>query len=162
MRNTLRRLLAAQDVDDAMQESLMALVESLGRFRGESSVSQFARGVARRHGLNLLRDAYREERRRMRASLVDLPRVVPPGAPHEEAVRFRRREALRGLLESLPPAQAEAVTLRFVDDSPLRQIAHLTRAPVNTVRTRLRLGLRALRQRVLTEPALAELLREQS
>ena len=64
---------------------------------------------------------------------------------------------LRELLEDLPEEQAEALTLRVVMGWSLEEVARASGAPVNTVRSRVRLAKEALRARIEARPALAEL-----
>ena len=68
----------------------------------------------------------------------------------------RRTELLRGLLETLPPDQAETLSLRTILGYSLEEIAEATGVPQNTVRSRLRLAKEALRARIEANPALAE------
>jgi RNA polymerase sigma factor (sigma-70 family) len=75
----------------------------------------------------------------------------------EDAFGGRRRELLRELLEDLPEEQAEALTLRVVMGWSLEEVAQASGAPVNTVRSRVRLAKEALRARIEAQPALAEL-----
>lgn len=66
--------------------------------------------------------------------------------------------ALRGLLDELPPEQAETLVLRFVLDHSPAEIALAMGVPVNTVRSRVRLGRELLLRRIGADPRLAELL----
>jgi RNA polymerase sigma-70 factor (ECF subfamily) len=77
------------------------------------------------------------------------------GKPTELAAS-RRRAAFRNLLDDLPEEQAEALALRFMVGWSLAELAEATGAPLNTVRSRLRLGKEALRRRIEGDPALAE------
>jgi RNA polymerase sigma-70 factor (ECF subfamily) len=76
---------------------------------------------------------------------------------NDDAVGSRRRELLRELLEDLPEEQAEALALRVVMGWSLEEVAQASGAPVNTVRSRVRLAKEALRQRIEALPGLAEL-----
>jgi RNA polymerase sigma factor (sigma-70 family) len=76
---------------------------------------------------------------------------------HSDDLGSRRRDLLRELLEDLPEEQAEALTLRVVMGWSLDEVARASGAPVNTVRSRVRLAKEALRARIAAHPALAEL-----
>lgn len=60
------------------------------------------------------------------------------------------REILQRIMNTLPPAQQDAVHLAFYEGMSQREIAAHTRTPLGTIKTRLELGLRkintALRQ----------------
>ena len=50
------------------------------------------------------------------------------------------------LLASLPAERREALTLRFVDDMSLQEIADALQVPLGTVKSRLHLGIKQLRE----------------
>jgi RNA polymerase sigma-70 factor (ECF subfamily) len=83
-----------------------------------------------------------------------------PTSPSESAAAARRREAMRSLLDQLPLEQAETLTLRVVLGMSLGEVAEATGAPVNTVRSRVRLAREALRKRIEGDPAIAALFGE--
>jgi RNA polymerase sigma factor (sigma-70 family) len=146
----------AQNLDDAAQESLIALVDALPLFRGDASIVHYARRIA-------LRTALRARRRERRLA----PRAAELGAVQQEcsgvdahtaSAAARRKEAIRQLLCELPAPQAEAFGLRVVLGYSLDEVATSTAAPVNTVRSRIRLAKKALRRKIEADESLAELL----
>jgi RNA polymerase sigma-70 factor (ECF subfamily) len=145
------------EVEDVVQESALGLVAALGRFRGECKVQHFAARIGiltalkARRRLKARGDAYADP-----VSDRDLPHGdVSPG---QAAHHIRRREVLRSLFEELPEAQSEALVMHFVLELTVEEIAVATSAPVNTVRSRLRLAKAALRQRIESDPALLDAL----
>lgn len=72
------------------------------------------------------------------------------------AEQRRLREVMRALLARIPAEQAEAIALRFVLGWSLEEVARVTEAPVNTVRSRVRLAKKALRAAIEGDPVLAE------
>ena len=141
------------EIEDVAQESLVAIASAVGSFRGECSVKHFACRIAARKCVTVRRRAKaRDERRRALAS-------IPPPPPAAPTTPARvRREALRALLETLPEEQAETLVLRVVMGFSLAEVAEATGAPINTVRSRVRLSKEALRRRIEEDPALAETL----
>ena len=77
---------------------------------------------------------------------------------HDECLASRRQALLQELIDELPEPQAETLALRVVVGLSLKETAAATGAPVNTVRSRMRLAREALRTRIEQQPALAELL----
>ena len=157
-----RRILGAgdADVEDAAQESLVAVVRALRAFRGDSSVAHYAKRIAARTCLAVRK---RRKVRERHAVAIDRLDVVRGSAlPNESAAAGRRREAMRSLLDQLPDEQAETLTLRVVLGMSLAEVAEATGAPVNTVRSRVRLAREALRKRIEADPAAAALLEEAS
>ncbi len=65
---------------------------------------------------------------------------------------------LRALLDELPVVQAETFALRVALGYSMQEVADATSAPVNTVRSRLRLAKEALRHRIEQDATLTELL----
>ena len=60
----------------------------------------------------------------------------------------QRRKALERVLAKLPREQSEALTLRIMLDFSMNEIASICDVPLNTVKTRLRLGKDALRRHI--------------
>lgn len=145
---------------DAAQESLVAFATSLERFRGESGILHYACRVALNVSISARRKAAAA------GSLLEAYRAEEPGRSgravrsDEELAACRRRDTIRALLDTLPPAQAEALALRFVLDYSLREVAQVTGVPENTVRSRLRLAKEALQQRIAEDPGVLDLLRD--
>lgn len=146
------------DVPDVAQESLLAVKDALRTFRGEASLTQYARQIAVRTALASrrgrgARDRLLERFRRESASTGEADPAIDP------VLRARRTAAFRGLLDDLPEEQAETFALRVVLDYSLDQVAAATGAPVNTVRSRVRLAREKLKQRIERDPELWDVLR---
>jgi RNA polymerase sigma-70 factor (ECF subfamily) len=77
---------------------------------------------------------------------------------HEDVLSERRRQVVRELLDQLPEEQAETFALRVAMGFSLPEVAAATGAPLNTVRSRIRLAKEALRRRIDADPRLLELL----
>jgi RNA polymerase sigma factor (sigma-70 family) len=144
------------DLDDAVQQSMIALVRALPAFRGECHPAGYASRITLRVALRVRRNVKRDTNRREAFGQLD-PSDEAAAAPSDDALGSRRRELLRELLEDLPEEQAEALTLRVVMGWSLEEVASASGAPVNTVRSRVRLAKEALRARIEAQPALAEL-----
>ncbi len=71
--------------------------------------------------------------------------------PEQETSRKRLREKLALTLEKLPAERRKTLVLRLVFGHSIAEIANLTNVPINTVRSRLRTGLRELRKSVSIE-----------
>jgi RNA polymerase sigma factor (sigma-70 family) len=150
------------ELDDAVQQSMIALVRALPAFRGDCHPAGYASRITLRVALrvrrNVKRDANRRETLEQLSSGED--EATGAGGQSDETLGSRRRELLRELLEDLPEEQAEALTLRVVMGWSLDEVARASGAPVNTVRSRVRLAKEALRARIEAQPALAELREE--
>jgi RNA polymerase sigma-70 factor (ECF subfamily) len=140
------------DLEDLVQESLLALVAALPAFRGDCSLEHFARRIAVRRAIDGLRAAYRTNKR-----LAELAEGALVAAPNAHGLR---QEKWRALLAELPAAQTEALLLRALEGCSVDEIAALTGAPAETVRSRLRLAKATLRERLASDGAFAELLED--
>ena len=111
-----------------------------------------------------VRNAMRARRRLART--VDMEQVPEPGAgqgdPESKAVSLRRAEALSSLLDELPADQAEALFLRIALGQDLATVAATADVPINTIRSRVRLGMAAVRRKLSKRPHLRRLLEPQS
>jgi RNA polymerase sigma factor (sigma-70 family) len=149
------------DLDDVVQQSLIGFVQALPHFRGECSIGHFAsRIVARIAVAARKRGHVRSERRDDEVDVDSLPRA--PESTSDVVDAERRRELVRGLMETLPDEQSETLALRIVLGFSLEEVAEATGVPMNTVRSRVRLAKTALKKRIEADPVLAEVLEVES
>lgn len=143
-----------RDVEDVLQEALVGVVRALPSFRYESSVLHFARSIALRKAIGHRRAVARKG---PAAPLDEEEMPAESQSPSADALARRRREAFRALLEELRPEQAEAFAQRVLFGYSVEEIALQTNAPVDTVKSRLRLAKAAMRARIASDPLLLEL-----
>jgi len=143
------------DVDDVLQQSLLAVLRALSAFRGECHAAGYASRIALHVALRARRGvAQRMARTRSIAECSSLE--VEPLWLESEVPSERRKRALRDLLADLPEEQADALALRVMLSWSLEEVASATGAPVNTVRSRVRLAKEALRKRIEADPSLTD------
>lgn len=145
------------DLHDVAQQALIGLVRALPAYRAECAPEGYASTIALRTALAARRRASVERARRDDAVDADTLRGEHE-SPEEQALGQRRKELLRKLLDELPPEQAEALALRIMLGWSLEDVAAASGAPLNTIRSRLRLAKEALRKRIESDPALADAL----
>jgi RNA polymerase sigma factor (sigma-70 family) len=146
------------DVDDLVQDVLIDVVSALPSFRGESTLLHFAIRIASRKATMKRRRASSVRgflERFQKDETRQSERVASPG---EVLLADSRRRLLCELLAELPEAQAETMVLRALLGHSIEEVAAITRAPVNTVRSRLRIAKDALRRRLAHDPGALELL----
>lgn len=145
------------DVDDVAQQALIGFIQALPAFRGDCDPARYATTIAVRTAIGARRRVRLEHSRRDAGADAD---AVPSPAmePGEEIAAQRRKEVLRELLAELPAEQAEALAMRVVLGWSLEEIASQSGAPLNTVRSRLRLAKESLRKTIESQPGLVELL----
>jgi len=127
------------DVDDAVQQSLIGLVQALPAFRGDCEPLGYATIIAVRTAVATRKRSRTDQSRREDGVEADLM-PGPRPSPGDEIAAKRRKELLRNLLDNLPTEQAEAIAMRVVLGWSIKEIAVHSGAPLNTVRSRLRLA----------------------
>jgi len=149
-------------LEDLVQEVLIAVIDALPSFRGECTLLHFAIRIAARRTTAVRR------RSRSITGWLELfwrnehPLSAEPVSPRDETISDRRRTLMRTLLGELPEAQTEAMVLRLALGYSIEEIAAISSAPINTVRSRLRLAKDALRSRIEADPRWAELWEDES
>ena len=145
---------AGAQAEDVTQDALIGVVHALGSFRGECGFLHYACRIAARTAMA----ARRARAAEAAVEPLDAGDALEVPAAGEDPEGPQRRALLRALLDELPEAQAEALVLRVMLGYSMQEIAETTGAPLNTVRSRLRLAKEALRSRIEESPALAEML----
>jgi RNA polymerase sigma-70 factor (ECF subfamily) len=132
------------DAADVAQEVLWKVWRHAGEYDpAKASVSTWVGVLARRLAI----DRLRQRQRRMRL-LDEQPReseVIPPEAPERVHAEHRSRVVRRALRE-LPREQRKIVELMYFREMSQREIAQATGIPLGTVKTRVGLAVRRLRQ----------------
>jgi RNA polymerase sigma-70 factor, ECF subfamily len=155
VRRSCKAILGAEhaDLEDAIQDSLMAFVRALANYRFECQVTHYAVRIAfrtahtRRRSVLSWRDRFRMSD--------ELDREIDHDeGPSERAITAQRSEALRRAIGKLPQEQAEALTLRIALEYSMTEVATIAGVPLNTIKTRMRLGKEALRRHIEREPVL--------
>lgn len=127
--------------EDVLQDVFVLLQRKLRHLRDPVHFSAWASRIA-------VRESVRRVVRDRRASvLVDEEAVLENLADPEE------RDPLRSfavsemvlLIGQLPSGSRAVVTLHYLDDLPLKEVADILRIPIGTVKSRLSYGLKALR-----------------
>jgi RNA polymerase sigma-70 factor (ECF subfamily) len=159
----VRRVIGANhpDVEDVTQECAVELVSALPRFRRQSSVKHFACRVALLTAMNARRRLRTRKREFTDRTDVEADETEGLEAPPDAQAASRASLAiLREVCDDLPRAQSEVLALHCALGYTVSEVAAICGVPLETVRSRLRLGKQALVVRALRHPRLRELLEE--
>jgi len=161
----VRKVLGAQhpDVDDVVQDCAFAVIDALPKRRGESTVLHFACRVAALGAMKVRRRDTTQKRFSIREDKLGVESFASSRPAPDELLSARiTADLMRELLDSLPFEQAEVLTLHCVLGFTVQEMAETSRVPVETLRSRMRLAKQALRNRVLTDPRMGEIIEEPS
>ena len=154
--STIRRLLGRHDSDheDLVQLTLIELVRSVARFRGECSLESWAAAVTAHV---VFREMRRRRAERRVFSAPTHERVVDGEAPSSARIVIARDlvRRIRAHLETLDEAKSSTFLLHDVCGFDLREIAGITGVSVAAAQTRLVRGRREIHDLIATDPDLA-------
>jgi len=126
---------------DLAQEAFVRAHRALPGFRGQAQVRSWLYRIA----TNLALNAVSRRREYPTETLPDRPSLRGPAADTE--VSALRRE-LEEAISELPQKLKEPLVLREYEGMTYQEIAEVLDLPINTVRTRILRGRRALRERM--------------
>ncbi|MDQ8032053.1 MAG: RNA polymerase sigma factor [Bordetella sp.] len=152
-RNGLYRYLARsagsrEQADDLFQETWSRVVDARARYR-PSEHARFSTWLLQ-IAHNLLIDSYRRHARTGTTVSDDDTlhqlRASEHEQPDQQLSQFQLRRRLQLAIEALPPDQRLTLLLKLEHDSSVDEIAVITGAPRETVRSRLRYATRRIRE----------------
>jgi RNA polymerase sigma factor (sigma-70 family) len=130
-----------QLVEEVLNDTMMAVWQGAGNFRGDSKLSTWVFAIAYRKALKARLcwpDPVQDDILQSRPSL-------EPGADHH-VQHQKLRDALVGAMARLSPEHRAVVDLTYFHDLGYREIAEIVDCPVDTVKTRMFYARRRLRQ----------------
>ena len=141
-----RRILSDEQLaQDVVQEVFLTVWRDAHRFDGSrGGFSSWLLSMTHHKAVDAVR---REENHRKRRSSAELLEERPAEHPQvdDEVWYGIRRERVRTALQTLPEPQREALVLAYFGGYTQREIAGLTDTPLGTVKTRMLMGMRRLK-----------------
>jgi RNA polymerase sigma-70 factor (ECF subfamily) len=133
-----------QAAEDLVQEAFLKLWRSATSYRPErGSVRTWLLSIVRNRGIDQLRS--QASRRRTQEKIeASAPRSQPSEA-FAETWRNSQRDQLREALNTLPPEQLKILELAYFSGYTHAQISQLVDVPLGTIKGRMRLGLKKMR-----------------
>lgn len=149
-RLALRTLGHREEAEDAVQTALYKSWRALPRFRGEAQFSTW-----------FYRILWREctDRLRRPAPLPTDQEIARADEAHDPERRWEdveRRHLVARVLKRLPLPYRTALTLFYLEELSVKEIAEILKLPVGTVKTHLYRGRSAFRAELLKEQASGE------
>jgi RNA polymerase sigma-70 factor (ECF subfamily) len=130
--------------EDAVQEAFISIWRNRGEYRPKrGSVAAWLLSVVRHRAIDIARHNGIHTKHRASENPIQFASALSDVA--EQVVARAEAASLRVLLERLPDAQREVITLAFYGQLTHAEIAAQLRLPGGTVKGRMRLGLQKLR-----------------
>jgi RNA polymerase sigma-70 factor (ECF subfamily) len=132
---------------DVVQDAFVGIWRNAARFSAsKASARTWILSITHHRAIDALR------RRRPAVELPD-PELPPPPAMvmpdiWGEVERRLNAQQIRSAMEALSPVQREAIELAYFAGLTQQEIAERTNAPLGTIKSRVRLGLLALRAEI--------------
>jgi len=140
----LRRLAPSEaDAWELLQETWLKLFRSLGSLRDPQALPAFLYKTARNTAISRLR-------KRELAEVESYADEVHDESAGNDISTFDNAEEVHHALDQLPLLQREALTLYFLEDLSLDEMAATLGVPVGTVKSRLHYAKLAMRKILIT------------
>ncbi|MBC8112891.1 MAG: sigma-70 family RNA polymerase sigma factor [Candidatus Saccharimonas sp.] len=134
----LRRLAPSEtDTWDLLQETWLRVFRSICSLRDPRTLPAFLYTTARNAAISRLR---------VRGTNEMPPEIEDTSACDGEIIAFDDAEQVHHALDQLPLPQREALTLYFLEELSIDDIAQVLGVPVGTVKSRLHYGKQAIRK----------------
>ena len=141
--------------EDIAQEAFLSLWRSGARYdRARGSVRTWTLGIVHNRAVDSLRRSGVHERRRVSDEGIE-DTLEAPERTESQAVEKATSREIRGALGELPSEQRKVIELAYFGGFTHVEIASMIGTPVGTVKGRMRLGLRKLRDRLQDWEAVA-------
>jgi RNA polymerase sigma-70 factor, ECF subfamily len=133
-----------QASEDLMQDAFLKVWRSASSYRAErGSVRTWILSIVHNRGIDQIRS--QASRRRTQDKIeASAPRSQPSEA-FAETLRNSQRDQVREALDTLPPEQLKILELAYFSGYTHVEISELLRLPLGTVKGRMRLGLKKIR-----------------
>jgi RNA polymerase sigma-70 factor (ECF subfamily) len=149
----LRIVSSPEEAEEAAQNAFLRAWRALPRFRGECRFSTWLFRIVTRCALDRLASL---RRRRGRETPLEVPLVealAERGAAADDPGRARDRFRLERLIATLPDTARAVITLFYLQDRSVDEVAEVLQLPTGTVKTHLHRSRAALRQAWLRDTA---------
>jgi RNA polymerase sigma-70 factor (ECF subfamily) len=134
-----------QAAEDLTQDAFLKVWRSAGGYRSErGSVRTWILSIVHNRGIDQIRSL--ASRRRTQDRVEQSASRSQPSEAFAEAWRNRQREQIREALNTLPEEQLKILELAYFSGYTHVEISNLLDLPLGTVKGRMRLGLKKIRE----------------
>lgn len=131
--------------EDVLQETWLRVLRDISRLREPGRLVSWIFGIGRHIAIDRLR------RRRVWVEASDSEVLQLPAKAEEEPALAARLDQLTAELQELPLLEREVLTLFYLDELSLRQVAEVVGVPEGTIKSRLFRARRLLHERLVAQ-----------
>jgi RNA polymerase sigma-70 factor, ECF subfamily len=151
---SLRVLRNEADAEEVTSDVYAQVWRSASTFDGaRGSVNAWLAMLARSRSIDRLRSRARVRREEPLETVVNLPGSAE--TPERASWLGQRRSRVRAAIQTLSPEQREAIELAYFAGLTQSELAERLHQPLGTIKTRIRLGMIKLRERLQCAPEAA-------
>jgi RNA polymerase sigma-70 factor, ECF subfamily len=133
-----------QASEDLMQDAFLKVWRSAKSYRAErGSVRTWILSIVHNRGIDQIRS--QASRRRTQEKIEASAPHSQPSEAFAETLKNSQRDQVREALDTLPPEQLKILELAYFSGYTHVEISDLLRLPLGTVKGRMRLGLKKIR-----------------
>jgi RNA polymerase sigma-70 factor (ECF subfamily) len=129
--------------EDLVQDTFLRMLSRINSYRYPRPFKPWLYAIA----VNLARDYFKQAEIRHTDSTPAHFEVPIAGTPETECVNNEEAQQVAAVMHQLPALQREVILLRYFQELSLDEIAQVLQVPVGTVKSRLSLGLKRLKER---------------
>ncbi len=134
--------------EDVTQEAFLSIWRSGARYdRARGSVRTWVLGIVHHRAIDYLRRASVHDKRRASDEGMD-ERFEASERTDVEVARRDEAETVRSAIGALPSEQSQVIELAYFGGFTHTEIAEMLETPVGTIKGRMRLGLRKMRDQL--------------
>jgi RNA polymerase sigma-70 factor, ECF subfamily len=130
--------------EDLVQDTFLRMLGRIDSYRYPRPFKPWLYAIA----VNLVRDYFKQAELRHTDSAPVRFEVQVAGTPETELVEAEQERRVADAMNALPLLQREALLLRYFQELSLDELAQVLHVPVGTVKSRLSLGLKRLKERL--------------
>ena len=134
--------------EDVVQESFLSIWRSGARYeRARGSVRTWVLGIVHHRAIDQLRRSSVHDKRRASDEGIE-ERLEAGERTDAEVARRDEAAAIRSAMDALPAEQSHVIELAYFGGFTHTEIAEMLETPVGTIKGRMRLGLKKLRDQL--------------
>jgi RNA polymerase sigma-70 factor (ECF subfamily) len=140
-------LRVAQDAEEVVEDTFWQAWTQASRFdASRGQVRSWVLSIARTRALDKLKSVVRRREEQLESAPPEL--LAKEASADDRIVEEERSSVVASALNALPAAQREALEMAYFGGLSQTEIAECTGQAIGTIKTRMRLGMQKLRERL--------------